>query len=147
MIGDRSGDTHPHDRIGDRSGGTHPHDRRQVRGHRLWKGRFLEGIKLEERQAFLLFFLQLLNIQKGNDDLQYGSSARLIFACVCVNRADTDILLGKNCGLQTLLVGSGVHNLDKVPTLLTSVVSDPDQPIQIRIQISLILIQIQTRFS
>jgi ribonucleotide monophosphatase NagD (HAD superfamily) len=39
-----------------------------------------------------------------------------------VNRADTDILLGKNCGLQTLLVGSGVHNLDKVPTLLTSVV-------------------------
>jgi ribonucleotide monophosphatase NagD (HAD superfamily) len=52
-----------------------------------------------------------------------------------VNRADTDILLGKNCGLQTLLVGSGVHNLDKVPTLLTSMVSDPNQPIRIRIRI------------
>ncbi len=85
MIGDMSGDTHPHDRRrvricplmigdrsgdstlvkgdrsgdstlvkGDRSGDTHPHDRRQVRGHRLWIGRFLEGIKLEEGQAFLL---------------------------------------------------------------------------------------------
>jgi len=30
------------------------------------------------------------------------------------DRADTDILLGKNCGLQTLMVGSGVHSMENV---------------------------------
>ena len=40
-------------------------------------------------------------------------------------RANTDILLGKNCGLQTLLVGSGVHSLAETRAWERS--SDPEQ--------------------
>jgi len=40
------------------------------------------------------------------------------------DRADTDILLGKNCGLQTLMVGTGVHSFEKVQEWESS--SDPE---------------------
>lgn len=30
------------------------------------------------------------------------------------DRANTDILLGKNCNLKTLMVGSGVHSLNDI---------------------------------
>ena len=39
-----------------------------------------------------------------------------IYCHIC--RADTDILLGKNCGLQTLMVGTGVHSFEKVLLLV-----------------------------
>jgi len=41
------------------------------------------------------------------------------------DRADTDILLGKNCGLQTLMVGSGVHTLQHVKEWESS--ADPEE--------------------
>merc|ERR1711860_106420 len=41
------------------------------------------------------------------------------------DRCNTDILLGKNCGLQTLMVGSGVHRLEQVREWEKS--SDPEE--------------------
>ena len=32
----------------------------------------------------------------------------------CHPRADTDILLGKNCGLKTLMVGTGIGTIEEV---------------------------------
>ena len=40
-------------------------------------------------------------------------------------RANTDILLGKVCGLQTLMVGSGVHSLSQLRAWEAS--SDPEE--------------------
>jgi len=64
----------------------------------------------------------------GRDPIVLGKPNKLMFEIVqkrhpsvqpertlmIGDRADTDILLGKNCGLQTLMVGSGVHSLEKV---------------------------------
>ena len=41
------------------------------------------------------------------------------------DRANTDILLGKNCGLQTLMVGSGVNSLAQIRQWEAS--SDPEK--------------------
>ncbi len=51
--------------------------------------------------------------KKFNEGAKSCTVQYMVWKVLC-RRADTDILLGKNCGLQTLLVGSGVHNMDKV---------------------------------
>ena len=40
-------------------------------------------------------------------------------------RANTDILLGKNCGLKTLMVGTGCHSLENIREWEKS--GDPEQ--------------------
>lgn len=44
----------------------------------------------------------------------FGRDIFLISSYVHFSRADSDILLGSRCGLQTLMVGSGCHTLDNV---------------------------------
>jgi ribonucleotide monophosphatase NagD (HAD superfamily) len=46
--------------------------------------------------------------------------AFLLHKVLTLFRANTDILLGKNCGLQTLMVGTGVHKLSDIRRWETS---------------------------
>ena len=56
----------------------------------------------------MVVFLKTLNVMIIKSPISHYCKTILFF------RADTDILLGKNCGLKTLMVGTGVGTLQEV---------------------------------